>query len=146
MAGARVLMGNNQAANYLVSIVQLSALILAIYVSFERISRDLSRVRYTGRSIVLLVLRMAILYVVLVPVLRSLEAALRGGTMIELSSPLTIVLVFVSSYLLQLLTDRVSAYLMKEGPAPPGGGQAEEGPGHHAPQMGQDVGPGDQGV
>jgi len=97
--------------SYLFSLIVFGAFIAAIYIVFQRMSELLHFKDFTGRSFFLLILRYTMLYVILAPLLVSLENLLRTGSPIKLSHPISLFFIFISAVLLLKGTKLIASYM-----------------------------------
>ncbi len=127
----------NPITNYAFSVVLLGAFVLTVYTALERMSRDLEVVGSSPYSLISMAIRFSVLYVVMAPLLHSLQRALSGGLLVSMSHPMTLFLVFATAAGLDRGLDRLSALAASRGRTQAGrAGPGEARPGVRADRLG----------
>ncbi|MCD6458011.1 MAG: cation:proton antiporter [Thermoproteales archaeon] len=106
--------------NYLLTIFLFSAFIVAIQEVFQRFSEDIKRFSITGGGIFAFIMKFLILYLVVAPIIHFIGTtyAVSGGAqlIIPLESPISLLLILIFSYTINLAVYRLSNLLVKSAP------------------------------
>lgn len=99
--------------NYILSIFILASFLVAMQKVFESFSEDIRQV-VSYRSTFMLMFRFLILYIVIAPLISFLTWELTVyEPILPLESPITLLLILITTYILTLLIEKISTILMQ---------------------------------